>query len=167
MICETCVFRVDVLIKQLKTCLLLLLLSVDYQSAQITHIMLTERHIRSIRTLLKAPRGRITSNPTGSSIVANNPAIMPALPATTPGEGQLAPPPPPEPERQAAVLIPLCIDKGEPSMLFTRRTRRMRRNTGEISFPGGRIDKGEESTPWVTALRETEEEIGIPRSRVR
>jgi 8-oxo-dGTP pyrophosphatase MutT (NUDIX family) len=61
-------------------------------------------------------------------------------------------------ERIAAVLVPVITD-GEPRIVFTRRTDTLSRHAGEISFPGGLADPGE--TPTVTALRETEEELGI------
>jgi 8-oxo-dGTP pyrophosphatase MutT (NUDIX family) len=59
----------------------------------------------------------------------------------------------------AAVLIGL-IERAEGlSVLLTRRSDNLRRHTGQIAFPGGRSDAGE--TPWETALREAEEEIGL------
>ena len=67
---------------------------------------------------------------------------------------------------QAAVLVALYIDAGELHTVFTRRRADLRRHPGEISFPGGRRDDGEHDLS-VTALREAEEEIGLPRSAVR
>jgi 8-oxo-dGTP pyrophosphatase MutT (NUDIX family) len=61
----------------------------------------------------------------------------------------------------AAVLVPLYVDDGELHAVFTRRRADLRRHAGEISFPGGRRDEGEEDLR-VTALREAEEEIGLP-----
>ncbi|KAI8354097.1 NUDIX hydrolase domain-like protein [Choanephora cucurbitarum] len=63
--------------------------------------------------------------------------------------------------KEAAVLVPLCIDQGKPSVLFTVRNMNMRTHRGEISFPGGKTDDTDPSTEY-TALRETHEEIGIP-----
>jgi 8-oxo-dGTP pyrophosphatase MutT (NUDIX family) len=65
----------------------------------------------------------------------------------------------------AAVLVPLYLDGGELHTVFTRRRDDMRRHAGEISFPGGRVDQGEDDLR-ETALREAEEEIGLPRDRV-
>ena len=51
-------------------------------------------------------------------------------------------------------------------MVFTRRRTDLRRHAGEISFPGGRRDP-EDADLAATALREAEEEIGLPRGEVR
>ncbi|MDO8902655.1 MAG: CoA pyrophosphatase [Phenylobacterium sp.] len=64
----------------------------------------------------------------------------------------------------AAVLVGLVEREHGYSVLLTRRADTLRRHTGQIAFPGGRRDPGE--TIWETALRETEEEVGIPRSLV-
>ena len=65
----------------------------------------------------------------------------------------------------AAVLVPLYLDDGELHAVFTKRREDLRRHAGEISFPGGRQDIDEEDLR-TTALREAEEEIGLPRSAV-
>ena len=65
----------------------------------------------------------------------------------------------------AAVLVALYELDGELHAVFTRRRDDMRRHAGEISFPGGRQDVDEEDLR-DTALRETEEEIGLPREAV-
>ncbi len=67
--------------------------------------------------------------------------------------------------RPAAVLIPLHADRGEPAVLFTRRTETVEHHKGQISFPGGAVDDADLDAP-STALRETEEELGISRDRV-
>lgn len=64
----------------------------------------------------------------------------------------------------AAVLVPI-IDKPDPGVLLTLRNAAMRKHAGQIAFPGGRIDPGDDG-PIGAALREAEEEIGLPRDRV-
>jgi 8-oxo-dGTP pyrophosphatase MutT (NUDIX family) len=66
----------------------------------------------------------------------------------------------------AAVLVPLFLLAEEPHAVFTRRRGDLRRHAGEISFPGGRRDP-EDADLADTALREAEEEIGLPRAEVR
>jgi 8-oxo-dGTP pyrophosphatase MutT (NUDIX family) len=59
----------------------------------------------------------------------------------------------------AAVLVPL-IERAEGlSVLMTLRTAHLRSHAGQIALPGGRADPGE--TPWQTALREAQEEVGL------
>ena len=65
----------------------------------------------------------------------------------------------------AAVLVPLYTSGGELHAVFTRRRDDLRRHPGEISFPGGRYDEGERDL-LATALREAEEEIGLPADAV-
>lgn len=67
--------------------------------------------------------------------------------------------------RSASVLIPIVEDTGELFVLFTERARHMKNHAGQISFPGG----GREGVETVlqTALREAEEEIGLPQNQVR
>ena len=60
---------------------------------------------------------------------------------------------------QAAVLIPV-IALAEPVLLFTRRTETLTRHSGQVSFPGGRVEP-QDASPLATALRETAEETGI------
>jgi 8-oxo-dGTP pyrophosphatase MutT (NUDIX family) len=68
-------------------------------------------------------------------------------------------------QKDAAVLVPLYVDGGDLHAVFTKRRDDLSRHAGEISFPGGRPDfDGEELR--VTALREAEEEIGLPREDV-
>jgi 8-oxo-dGTP pyrophosphatase MutT (NUDIX family) len=63
----------------------------------------------------------------------------------------------------AAVLVPLFDADGDPHVVLTRRRADLRRHAGEISFPGGRRD-AEDADLAETALREAEEEIGLPRA---
>jgi 8-oxo-dGTP pyrophosphatase MutT (NUDIX family) len=65
----------------------------------------------------------------------------------------------------AAVLVPLFVEDGRLHAVFTRRRDDLRRHAGEISFPGGRQDD-DESDLRFTALREAEEEIGLPPDAV-
>jgi 8-oxo-dGTP pyrophosphatase MutT (NUDIX family) len=60
----------------------------------------------------------------------------------------------------AAVLVPLYVEGGELHAVLTRRQSDLRRHAGEISFPGGRAEEGEDDLR-TTALRETQEEIGL------
>lgn len=66
--------------------------------------------------------------------------------------------------RLAAVLIPVLAAGAEASVVFTRRTETLTRHPGEISFPGGLVDPGEELPRAV--LREAEEELGLLASDV-
>lgn len=64
----------------------------------------------------------------------------------------------------AAVLVGV-VDRAEPSVILTLRPMTMRKHPGQISFPGGRIDPGDDG-PVDAALREAEEEIGLKRDAV-
>ncbi|KAG0272630.1 nudix (nucleoside diphosphate linked moiety X)-type motif 8 [Linnemannia exigua] len=70
-----------------------------------------------------------------------------------------------KPLREAAVLMPFCVVKGVPSVLFTLRSTKMRNHRGECSFPGGKRDPADKSC-LETALREMEEEVFISRDQV-
>jgi 8-oxo-dGTP pyrophosphatase MutT (NUDIX family) len=77
-------------------------------------------------------------------------------------------PAPPDAEpalRSAAVLVPLVEHAQGMTVLLTQRTATLTDHAGQISFPGGRHAPGDAS-PEDTALRETEEEIGVPRDRI-
>ncbi len=64
----------------------------------------------------------------------------------------------------AAVLIAIT-NRSEPGVILTRRTETLRRHPGQIAFPGGRIDLGED--PVTAALREAHEEVAMPVEQVR
>jgi 8-oxo-dGTP pyrophosphatase MutT (NUDIX family) len=64
----------------------------------------------------------------------------------------------------AAVLIAV-IDRPEPGIILTVRRPDMRTHPGQIAFPGGRLDPGESAVE--AALREAEEETGLPPAKVR
>lgn len=65
----------------------------------------------------------------------------------------------------AAVLFPIVLHETAPTVLLTLRTSHLRDHPGQVSFPGGRVEAGD-ATPVDTALRETEEEIGLSRRQV-
>ena len=62
--------------------------------------------------------------------------------------------------RPAAVLIPVVDYGEEATVLLTKRSETLRSHTGQVAFPGGRIDTAD-PTPEYAALRETQEEIGL------
>jgi 8-oxo-dGTP pyrophosphatase MutT (NUDIX family) len=68
--------------------------------------------------------------------------------------------------RPAAVLVPVVAREGEAMVLLTRRASHLRDHSGQIAFPGGKIDVDDPS-PLETALREAEEEIGLARGLVQ
>lgn len=65
------------------------------------------------------------------------------------------------PIRPAAVLVGV-VDRPEPTVLLTQRAQHLPDHAGQVSFPGGKIDKDDDS-PLASALREAEEEIGLAR----
>lgn len=67
--------------------------------------------------------------------------------------------------RPAAVLVPLINHAGGVTVMLTKRTEHLNKHAGQVSFPGGRMDDTDENHE-ATALRETEEEIGIAPARV-
>ena len=77
-----------------------------------------------------------------------NPDMAPCLPLTA-----------------AAVLVPLVDRPAGMTVLLTRRTDHLLDHAGQICFPGGRLDPGDRDAA-AAALREAEEEIGLPRERV-
>jgi 8-oxo-dGTP pyrophosphatase MutT (NUDIX family) len=67
--------------------------------------------------------------------------------------------------RRAAVLVPLIRRPDGLTVLLTQRTEHLSNHAGQVSFPGGRAEE-DDSSPIETALRETEEEIGLTRRHV-
>jgi 8-oxo-dGTP pyrophosphatase MutT (NUDIX family) len=67
--------------------------------------------------------------------------------------------------RQACVMVPIVMKEDRLHLLLTKRTEIVEHHKGQISFPGGLVDDGDESSN-ATALREVEEEIGIPSSAI-
>jgi 8-oxo-dGTP pyrophosphatase MutT (NUDIX family) len=72
---------------------------------------------------------------------------------------------PPREPKHAAVLVPVVTYANEPALILTERSTSLRQHSGQIAFPGGRVD-GDESV-LTAAYREAEEEIGLDRSVVR
>ena len=66
---------------------------------------------------------------------------------------------------RAAVLVPLVERPGGCTVLLTERAGHLKHHAGQVSFPGGRIEPTDPG-PWEAALREAEEEIGLPRDHV-
>lgn len=99
-------------------------------------------------------------------------SFLGTMPAADPVAAALAALPRGVPERlfdqpltPAAVLVGIQERPGGLAVLLTRRTESLRDHPGQISFPGGRLERAEES-PVAAALREAHEEIGLPPSRV-
>jgi len=65
------------------------------------------------------------------------------------------------PIKPAAVLVPI-VDHAEPTVLLTQRAQHLPNHAGQVSFPGGKIEK-DDATPLASALRETDEEIGLDK----
>ncbi|MFL0357190.1 CoA pyrophosphatase [Erythrobacter sp. GH1-10] len=65
----------------------------------------------------------------------------------------------------AAVLIAVTEVHDDPQVILTQRPRDMRDHPGQVAFPGGKIDAGEDAV--TAALREAEEELSLPREEVR
>lgn len=68
-------------------------------------------------------------------------------------------------QRQASVLLPLIPREAGWTVLLTQRPETMPTHPGQISFPGGRVEPGESAVH--AALRETHEEVGIPRDEIK
>lgn len=68
------------------------------------------------------------------------------------------------PTRRAAVLVPIVVHPEGFTVLFCQRSKNLRRHAGEVAFPGGRIEDGEEEVD--AALREAEEEVGLDPATV-
>ena len=68
-------------------------------------------------------------------------------------------------DRTPAAVLVAMTEREEPGVILTQRTETLRRHAGQIAFPGGRLDPGEDAV--AAALREAEEEIALPRHAVR
>ena len=67
--------------------------------------------------------------------------------------------------RLAAVLVPLVEHADEPSIFLTRRADHLEKHSGQVAFPGGKVEDSD-ATPIAAALRETEAEIGLDASHI-
>ena len=85
-------------------------------------------------------------------------AALAAPPAEPPLDGDL-------PELRSRATVPAAVliaitDRAEPGVILTVRREHMRTHAGQVAFPGGRIDEGEDAL--AAALREAHEELGLP-----
>ena len=67
--------------------------------------------------------------------------------------------------RPAGVLIALWSGPSGTEMILTKRSSRLKHHPGQIAFPGGKVDPGDDG-PVGAALRESWEEVGLPQDRV-
>jgi 8-oxo-dGTP pyrophosphatase MutT (NUDIX family) len=88
-------------------------------------------------------------------------ATPPAWQPEIPGDGRLVDREP----AAAAVLVPLVAHASGPTVLLTLRTDHLKDHAGQVSFPGGRAEAVDRDAV-DTALREAEEEVGLPRAQV-
>lgn len=107
---------------------------------------------RIARCLKSEPPGFLEPRSDLKGDHALDPASWPLLPSALP--------------RTAAVLVPLVVRQDGPTVLLTARASNLRSHSGQIAFPGGRMDP-DDASPIETALREAEEEIGLARRHVR
>jgi 8-oxo-dGTP pyrophosphatase MutT (NUDIX family) len=70
------------------------------------------------------------------------------------------------PHRRAAVLVPVLPREDGPRVLFTVRAAHLRDHSGQVAFPGGKIE-ADDPTPADAALREAREEVGLPAQAIR
>ena len=66
---------------------------------------------------------------------------------------------------EAGVLIPIVVKDNQEQVVLTKRSSKLRNHRGQISFPGGRFEENDKDLEDA-ALRETEEEIGVERSKI-
>lgn len=68
--------------------------------------------------------------------------------------------------RPAGVLVPILMQEDGPRLILTKRSSALKHHPGQIAFPGGKQDEGDADVT-AAALREAEEEIGLPRDLPR
>ncbi|WP_164661470.1 CoA pyrophosphatase [Tropicibacter sp. Alg240-R139] len=68
--------------------------------------------------------------------------------------------------RPAGVLVPVSLAHTEPRIILTKRSSALKHHPGQIAFPGGKQDEGDADVT-ATAVREAQEEIGLPRALPR
>ncbi|HUC36032.1 MAG TPA: CoA pyrophosphatase [Acidimicrobiales bacterium] len=128
--------------------------------------------LQEVREALGGPSGVLAgaplvdeaSAPLRAVPVQAAPAAVPVQAAPAAVSVQAAPAAVPVQAAPAAVLVPLFAEMGEARVLLTRRSANLRTHTGEVSFPGGRLDAGE--TPEDAALREAAEEVSLDPAAV-
>ena len=108
--------------------------------------------------LRPVPRDRLLPD-----ALRNRFAAPPVWTPEIPGDGSRFHPD--RPAAAASVLVPLVMRDGALHVLLTRRTEHLRDHAGQISFPGGRVEP-DDVDAVATALRETEEEIGLDRRHI-
>jgi 8-oxo-dGTP pyrophosphatase MutT (NUDIX family) len=94
-----------------------------------------------------------------------NGPVPPGADPLTPWRRLLPPDARTDQARAAAVLVALFEEAGEARVVLTRRSAELRTHRGQVSFPGGGIDAGEDASD--AALREAYEEIGLEQAEVR
>ena len=104
--------------------------------------------------LIERIRLRLLPDPQAAEVMAT------LLPDWQPEGGFSSPP------RDAAVLIAIVRRRDELSVLYTERSPELRSHSGQIAFPGGKIDPGD-TGPGDAALREANEEVGLDRADAR
>ncbi len=67
--------------------------------------------------------------------------------------------------RPAGVLVACLAAPSGPQLVLTKRSSRLKHHPGQIAFPGGKVDPTDDG-PVAAALREAEEEVGLPRDQV-
>lgn len=101
--------------------------------------------------LATVPSGRVVNVERLPQVLYAEPSPNPHVLEDGVGDEELLP---------AAILFPIVLRGGEPTVLLTQRTAHLKDHPGQISFPGGRCE-AVDASPADTALRETVEEIGL------